>query len=69
MTYFLLAMTFPLALLAWSGRLVAATSEQARRSLRDAGIDPAAPPPSVVGVVVSGLVVLAALAAATLLTL
>jgi hypothetical protein len=68
-TYFLFAAVAPMVVLAWSGRVVAATSPQARRKLEEAGVAPASAPPSLAGAVVSGLVVLGAVVALALLTL
>jgi hypothetical protein len=69
MAYLLLSALGPVVVLAWSGRLVAASSEQARRKLLDTGVAPATRPPSALGVLLSGVVVVALLCAVALLTL
>ena len=69
MAYVVFAAVAPLVVLAWGGRLVAASSEQARRKLRDAGVVPATRPPSFAGILMSGLVLLGVLGAVALLTL
>jgi hypothetical protein len=69
MTYFAIGAVIPLALLVWSGRLVAAHSEVARRRIVEASGIPAMPPPSAGAVLASGLVGLGALGAIVLLTM
>ena len=69
MAYVLFAALCPVVVLAWGGRLVAASSEDARRKLIDAGVAPAIRPPSAWGVLASGLVVAGVLCAVALLTL